>query len=243
MAATTEAPALDVQDVVGGYGAEDILRGLSMKVGRGEVVLVLGANGAGKSTALKAIVSLIRVGSGRIDLFGEDVTGSRTGEIIRRGVAYVPQGGRVFRDMTVEENLLMANVAVDRPTQPGALEQTYEFFPILKSKRRDRAANLSGGQRQMVALARALISKPQLLILDEPSLGLAPKVVNELMERILAIRKELGITVLLSEQNAQAGLAIADRVYFMRLGQSIYQSDHPQADLRDMATLGRLYLA
>jgi len=212
---------LEVRDVYGGYGGVDILNGVSLDVARGEIVIVIGPNGAGKSTALKAIVGLVEVRRGEMRFDGHDIKGQRTERLMHEGISYVPQTDNVFPSLTVRENLEMGAFIRD---DDGAeqMERVFELFPALKEKRRRAAGALSGGEQQMVAMGRALMVEPRLLLLDEPTAGLSPIIVGHIFENIQAIN-ELGISILLVEQNAKKGLAIADRGYVLAMGRNRYE--------------------
>src|SRR5438046_4753547 len=202
---------LTAYELVGGYGTIDILHGVSLNVGAGEIVTVIGPNGAGKSTAFKTIVGFLRPKSGRVVFNGEEITGMRPDLVLRRGLAYVPQGRLVFPQMTVLENLEMgAYTERDAARVAAAVERVYALFPILGERRRQKAGTMSGGEQQMVAIARALMTSPRLILLDEPSLGLSPKFVTLIFEKLLEMKRG-GFTLTLVEQNATRALAVADR--------------------------------
>ncbi|MCC6474819.1 MAG: ABC transporter ATP-binding protein [Burkholderiales bacterium] len=225
--------ALRLQALVAGYGNIDVLKGADVEVAHGEIVALIGANGAGKSTLLNTVIGAVPVRSGRVVVNGGEVTGLSTAKIVRSGIALVPERRQLFGDMSVEENLLLGGyrVAGARSSVRGVLEAQYQLFPVLAERRRQLARSLSGGEQQMLAIARARMSQPRLLLLDEPSLGLAPIMV----ERIMNLLRELhatGVTVLLVEQNARAALGIADRGYVMETGR-IVQEGSAQALLQD----------
>ena len=202
---------LSVRAIGAQYGRARVLHDVSFDVDEGQVVSVIGANGAGKSTLVKVISGMVRPTSGQIMFRGEDITTLPVHEIVSRGVVHVPEGRRLFGDMTVLENLLLGSThAGARASRPQGLENVYTLFPILAERRSQLAGTLSGGQQQMVAIARGLMSCPQLLMLDEPSLGLAPKVVTEILG-VISRLNEAGLTVLLIEQNVKHSLAISDR--------------------------------
>jgi branched-chain amino acid transport system ATP-binding protein len=213
--------ALEVQDLVAGYGGVDILNGVSLKLEEREAIAVLGANGAGKTTLLRTISGLLPVRRGSIRLFGEEIDGAPPHEIARSGVAHVPEGRQIFVRQTVAENLRLGGMGSDR--QEERLEQLLEVFPMLREKLRQLAGELPGGQQQMLAIARGLMSSPPLLMLDEPSLGLSPKLVDEFTELLRRLRSELGVTLLLVEQNAAVAATVADRAYVLRLGQIVLE--------------------
>ena len=212
------APLLQATGLTGGYGGMDILQGVDLAVEAHEVAVIIGPNGAGKSTAMKALIGLIPLKSGKVVYAGEEITGQAPERLVARGIAYVPQERNVFRTMTVEENLAMG-AYLRRGDLGETLARIYALFPALKDKRRQRAGELSGGQRQMVAIARALMIEPKLLLLDEPTVGLSPKVIGEIFERVLAINAG-GVGILMVEQNARAALEIAHRGYVLATGRN-----------------------
>jgi branched-chain amino acid transport system ATP-binding protein len=217
------APLLVAESITAGYGRLDILHGVSLTVGLHEIVSIIGPNGAGKSTAFKTIVGFLTPRSGRVMFNGEDVTGLRPDIVLRRGLAYVPQGRIVFPQMTVLENLEMgAYIERDPARVASALEQVYAMFPILSERRKQKAGTMSGGEQQMVAIARALMTTPRLILLDEPSLGLSPKFVTLIFEKLVELR-QAGYTLMLVEQNATRALAVADRGYVLELGRNRFE--------------------
>ena len=209
---------LEVTDLTVSYGAISALRNVSLTVSKGEIVTVIGSNGAGKSTLLKAICGIVPSNSGRISFEAEDVTRLGSPAMVQRGVALVPEGRHVFPDMTVRENLnLGAYYSRDRAQQRADFEKALATFPILKERLSLRAGGLSGGQQQMLVIGRAMMSRPRLLMLDEPSLGLAPTIVQQLAGIIRDLNAE-GTTVLLNEQNARMALKLASRAYVLATG-------------------------
>jgi branched-chain amino acid transport system ATP-binding protein len=214
-----------MRDVHGGYGGADILNGVSVRVDPGEVVVIVGPNGAGKSTAMKAVFGLVKVRKGTIVVGDTDVAGLRADQIVRHGVGYVPQTANVFPSLTVQENLELG-AYVRRDDWSGQLDRIYGLFPPLKEKRRQAAGTLSGGQRQMVAMGRALMLEPRLLLLDEPTAGLSPKFIGQIFEIVKQINA-LGISILMVEQNAKQALGIAHRGYVLSLGANRFEDTGP----------------
>ena len=206
------------EELTGGYGGPDILRGCTIAAERGEITVVVGPNGAGKSTAMRALFGLLRLRSGAVVLDGEDITSLAPQARARKGMGFVPQTDNVFRSMTVEENLEMGAFLRDDDFR-GTLEEVYGLFPALKEKRRQAAGELSGGQRQQVAIARALMNRPRALMLDEPSAGVSPIVTQELFERIIDVARA-GVAVLIVEQNARQALELADKGYVLVQGRN-----------------------
>lgn len=207
---------LEMHAVRGGYGEADILHGVSMTVGTREIVVIVGPNGAGKSTAMKAVFGLLDIRGGRIVFEGEDITAWAPDRIVRRGICYVPQVDNVFRAMSVHENLEMG-AFLRRGDLSAAYDRVYGLFPDLKAKRRNLAGDLSGGQRQMVAMGRALMLEPRLLLLDEPTAGLSPKYMEQIFQITRDVR-DSGVSILLVEQHAKQALAFCDRGYVLATG-------------------------
>jgi branched-chain amino acid transport system ATP-binding protein len=214
-AAGTPAPLLSIRDVKTFYGNIMALRGVGLEVFEGEIVTLIGANGAGKSTLMMTICGNPRARSGFIQHQGQDITQWPTHEIMRRGIAQAPEGRRIFGRMTVHENLLMGAEVAGRSDIAGLLEQVFTLFPRLKERIGQRGGTLSGGEQQMLAIGRALMSRPTLLLLDEPSLGLAPLVVRQIFGAIRELNRTTGLTVLLVEQNAYQALRLAHRGYVL----------------------------
>jgi ABC-type branched-subunit amino acid transport system ATPase component len=231
---------LEVRDLHAAYGKIEILHGVGLEVRRSELVSIIGPNGAGKSTALKSIVGLLPPRQGTVRFSGDDITGLRADKVLRRGLAYVPQGRIVFPQMTVLENLEMGAFTVEDPGQvAAALERVYALFAILRERRHQPAGTLSGGEQQMLAIARALMVSPSLIVLDEPSLGLSPKFVGFVFEKVLEM-KAAGLTMLIVEQNAAKALSVADRAYVLELGRNRFEG--PGRDLLNDPEVKRLYL-
>lgn len=229
-AETSTTPYLSATDMRGGYGKADILHGCNLSVNKGQIAVIVGPNGAGKSTAMKAVFGMLPLREGRITLAGEDIAPLSPQERVRKGMGFVPQVNNVFPSMTVEENLEMGAFIRDDDFRT-TMEQVFDLFPILKDKRRQAAGELSGGQRQQVAVGRALMTRPQLLMLDEPTAGVSPIVMDELFDRIIEIART-GISILMVEQNARQALGIADIGYVLVQGENRY-TDTGQALLAD----------
>ncbi len=231
---------LRLEAVSAGYGRAPVLSGVTVEVARGELVCLVGANGAGKSTTLKTISGLLRPSAGRIVLDGREIQGLPPQEILRRGIAHCPEGRRVFPDLTVRENLEMgAYVRRDARGVAADLEQVLAHFPILAERRRQVAGTLSGGEQQMLAIGRVLMARPRLILFDEPSLGLAPALVEATFRIIADIRKD-GATVFMVEQNAYMALRMATRAYVMEAGRITLEG--PAPDLLENEHVRRAYL-
>ena len=231
---------LELRDIVAEYGAVRALDGVSLGVRRGEVVAVMGPNGAGKSTVLKAVMGLAPVVSGRVYWRGRPLAAA-THEIVREGIAFVPQGRRVFTHLTIAENLEMGCLYLnDRAEKARRREAVLELFPILHEKRRDLASQMSGGQQQMLALGRGLMAAPELLLLDEPTLGLAPIIVTEVFQKVAEISRRLNTTIMVVEHNIKGVLDIVDRAYVLDKG-AVVHNGTPQS-IRDTDILTQVFL-
>jgi branched-chain amino acid transport system ATP-binding protein len=213
-------PFLIGEAMTGGYGATDILHDCTIAVEKGQIAVIVGPNGAGKSTAMKAVFGMLNLRGGSVRLNGEDITKLSPQDRVARGMAFVPQTHNIFTSMTVEENLEMG-AFLRRDDIKATLEQVYHLFPILKTKRHQPAGELSGGQRQQVAVGRALMTQPQVLMLDEPTAGVSPIVMDELFDRIIEVARS-GISILMVEQNARQALNIADKGYVLVQGANRY---------------------
>jgi branched-chain amino acid transport system ATP-binding protein len=214
--------SLEVTGLNAGYGRVPILDNVSFHVDEGEVVAMIGPNGAGKTTLLRTISGLLHPFSGSIAFRGRNIEGMAPHHVTKVGISHVPEGGKPFANMTVMENLLMGAYGNRESLKTGVLGEVFEIFPVLKERRDQLAKTLSGGERQMLAIGRGLTSRPRLLMLDEPSLGLAPKLVDDIYEKLQALR-ELGLTVLLVEQNIYYALELADRGYVLENGRIVLE--------------------
>ena len=230
---------LEVSGLKAGYGVIQVLHGIDFHVDEGEVVVILGANGAGKTTTLRAICGMIET-SGSVKLNDEEIITQKSADIVRRGVAHVPQGRGTFPELSVEDNLEVGAYTRSDNEIEADMERWYETYPVLYERRTQAAGSLSGGEQQMLAVARALMSRPSLLLLDEPSLGLAPLIVEDLFERFAALNKEQGTTLLVVEQNAQLALGIADRGYVLASGE--IDVEGPADELINDDAIRRAYL-
>ncbi|HEV2219696.1 MAG TPA: ABC transporter ATP-binding protein [Casimicrobiaceae bacterium] len=220
-----KSPLLVLDRLAVAYGGIQAVKGIDLAVGAGELVCLIGANGAGKTTTLKGVCGLLPVKSGAIRYRGDDITGRRSFELVRRGLVMVPEGRGVFGALTIEENLAMgAYIRDDRTAIREDVERVFTLFPRLKERRRQTAGTLSGGEQQMLAIGRALMSRPKLLLLDEPSMGLAPLMVQKVFETIIEVSRE-GVTILLIEQNAKLALEVSDRGYVMESGEIILEGE------------------
>ena len=231
--------ALQATELEAGYGALQILFGIDLEVRQGEHVLIFGPNGAGKSTLIKALFGLVKPSAGRVTLAGNDVTGQAPERMVAHGMAYVPQVSNVFGTMTVLENLEIGGARLSRSRREARIEEMIALFPVLGERRKQFAGTLSGGERQMLALARALIPEPSVLFLDEPSAGVAPKIVHEIFQLVAGLR-QTGVSVIMIEQNARQALPHVDRGYVLE-GGSVKMTDTAGFLLHD-AEIAKLYL-
>jgi len=241
-ASATTGEVLRVEGLHAGYGKHVVLDDVSLTVGEGELVALLGHNGAGKTTALRAITGQLRPSRGRIDLDGRDVTGHSPAATAKLGMSMVPQGQNVFATMTIDENLrLAAAVAAGRSGNARSQDEVRSFvqdmFPILKERGKEKAGALSGGQRQMVAISMALMTQPRLMLLDEPSTGLAPVLVDEVLAAVRTVNRELGTSVLLVEQDTKRVLRVSDRVYVIKLGVQVFTGTPDEMHQQDWSQL------
>lgn len=236
---TTTDLVLDVKGLEGGYGQIQVLHGLDFHVADGEIVVILGANGAGKTTTLRAVSGMIpRTGS--VKLRGEDISNAKAPDLVRKGVAHVPQGRGTLPELSVEDNLRVGAYTRDDNEVDADIDKWFDVYPVLGERKNQRAGSLSGGEQQMLAVSRALMSRPSLLLLDEPSLGLAPIIVAELFERFAEINKETGTTMLVVEQNAQLALGIGDRGYVLESGEIF--TEGPADELINDDAIRKAYL-
>ncbi len=230
---------LELEDVRGGYGKLEILQSASLRVPDGAIVGIIGPNGAGKSTLLKTAFGYLAPWAGRIALDGQPIAGRRPDEIMRRGVGYLAQAGGLFAEMTVHDNLVLGGYTVSRADKRRAIEDVYARFPLFRDRRRQLAGALSGGEQRLLAIARALIVRPRLLLLDEPSAALAPRVIDQVYATLVALNRD-GLAMLIVEQNVEAILAVAHRVFVLDLGRNAF--DGTPAELRGSDRIRRLYL-
>jgi branched-chain amino acid transport system ATP-binding protein len=218
------AAYLSVEGLLANYGKMPVLRGVDMTVAQGEIVLLIGHNGAGKSTTPKAIFGLVRPASGRITWRGEDITGRSSARNVAAGMGFMPQGLGVFAGLSVADNLRMGSYALaDGAEEAQRLKVVFSLFPMLAERRAERAGALSGGQQRTLSLGIALMGRPELLFIDEPSIGLSPAMVQQVMEQIVRINRDLGTTIMLIEQNVRPALAISHRVYVLKLGRVVLE--------------------
>jgi branched-chain amino acid transport system ATP-binding protein len=239
---TSEHPLLSVDDLSTGYSKKIVLEGVSFYIKEGERIAIVGRNGAGKSTLLLTLLGVVKAWKGKVIYLNKDYTLWSAGERVRSGMALVPQGGRVFANLMVRENLeLGAYVIENSAAVASSMELVYETFPVLRERTTQDAGTMSGGERQMLAIGRAMMSQPKLLMLDEPSLGLAPVVVKELMDKIYGLSTALKTTILIVEQNVRAAFKIVERVYVLKLGKIVLE-ERPETLLSD-ERLRKAYLA
>ncbi len=236
----TSAASLEIRDVTAGYGGAPVLRGVTVTAQAGTITAVLGANGAGKTTLLRAIDGSLKLGAGHIKLDGTELSGRQPEDISRAGVAHVPEGQGVITELTVAENLQLGLLLRPRGERAAALADLYKRFGVLAERRHLAAGTLSGGERQMLVIARALATNPRVLLLDEPSLGLAPKIVRAVLDLIKQLKDDTGLTIVLVEQNARSALAIADTGVVLNLGAVVATA--PACELAADDALRRHYL-
>lgn len=222
------APLLEVRGLTAGYGAASVLHGVDLQIAEGEITAVVGANGAGKSTLLRTLSGLVSPSSGEATFDGTPLLGTRVEDMVRLGIAHVPEGRGVIAELTVDENLRLGGLwRSDKADARAAVAEAYELFEPLARRRESAGHQLSGGERQMLAIGRALVARPRLLLLDEPSLGLAPRVTAQIMALLQRLRDATGLTVLLVEQNVRSALSIADRGVVLALGHVVADRDAP----------------
>jgi len=233
---------LELKDVVAGYLPDvNVLQGITIAVEPGELVCMIGPNGAGKSTVLRTISGLLTPTQGSIRFAGKEISGLRPDLVLHEGIAHVPQGHSSFPEMTVQENLLMgAYILRDRAERRRRMDKVYEMFPVLKERKNEKAGNFSGGQQKILEMGRALMLEPKMILLDEPSLGLAPITAKQVFDTIKSLKDDIGMTVLMVEQNAKSGLAIADRAYVLELG--VERLEGPASTLLNDPRVAELYL-
>jgi branched-chain amino acid transport system ATP-binding protein len=230
---------LEVKGLRAGYGPTHVLHGLDFAVEEAGVTTLLGANGAGKTTTLRAVCGMVRT-EGEVTLAGERITGLATEDVARRGVAHVPDGRGTFMELTVEENFRLGAYVRRDPDVARDFERMWEWFPRLRQRWKQQAGTLSGGEQQMLAIARALLLRPRLLLLDEPSFGLAPLIVQDIFAILRRVREESGVGILLVEQNANLALELADRAYLLETGRIVMSG--PAAEIRQDEAIRRSYL-
>ena len=234
------SPVLDASGIIAGYSPDlPILHGVSAHVGAGEIVSIIGPNGAGKSTFIKAVYGMLTVTAGTVLLDGTDITGTPPHQLAGAGVGFVPQTGNVFASLSIHENLVIGGAALPKPKAQTRIDEIYAMYPILKDRMREKAGVLSGGQRQILAVARALLTEPRLILLDEPTAGLSPMAAQELFDVVRGLAKS-GAAVLMVEQNAKAALRISDRGYVLAEGQN--RIDGPAQALLDDPEIGEIFL-
>jgi branched-chain amino acid transport system ATP-binding protein len=235
----TDKPLLSVNDLVVRYGQIEALHGVSLEVFPGEVVALIGSNGAGKSTTLRAVSGMIPVVGGSVSFNGQEITNLRGDQIVRRGLAHIPEGRQIFGDQSVFDNLLLGGFSLDNRASRNLADDEIRRFPVLYERRKQRAGTLSGGEQQMLAISRGLMSRPKMLLMDEPSMGLAPLLVRQVAQTILDLNAQ-GVTVLLVEQLASMALAVADRAYVIQNG--VVRLQGKSKDVAANPEVVRLYL-
>ncbi len=233
------SPLLALDDLSVRYGQVEALHGVSLEVFSGEIVALIGSNGAGKSTTLRAISGMVHVQRGAVRFDGQDITTLRSDQIVRRGLAHIPEGRQIFGDQSVFDNLLLGGISLGRRASRLAAEQEIRRFPVLFERRNQPAGTLSGGEQQMLAISRGLMSRPKMLLMDEPSMGLAPLLVRQVAQTILDLNAQ-GVTILLVEQMASMALAVADRAYVLQNG--VVRLEGPSASVGSNPDVVRLYL-
>jgi len=233
---------LEIKNVTAGYLPDvNVLQGINIHVNKGELVCMIGPNGAGKSTVLRAISGILKPNQGEIIFDSKSIGGLRPDLVLRQGIAHVPQGHSSFPEMTVQENLLMGAYVLNNKTERDRrMEKVYAMFPFLKERRNEKAGNFSGGQQKILEVGRALMLEPKMILLDEPSLGLAPITAKQVFDTIKSLKNDMGMTVLMVEQNAKSGLAIADRAYVLELG--VERLEGPAQTLLSDPRVAELYL-
>ena len=231
-------PILELEDIHCGYGKIKIVFGVPLSLQAKEIAVVAGPNGSGKSTLVTAVVHLVDITEGRVRFEGNDITEESPEAICSGGIGYVPQRNNIFRALSIEENLEMGSLAMKAAERREAIQGMYRLFPLLEERRAERADTLSGGERQMLAIARALIAKPRLLILDEPTAALAPKIIKDLMHKVLEIR-DTGVTILLVEQNLRSAIEIADKGLIMTSGAMVFEGT--KAEMLESDRIAELY--
>lgn len=228
----SDGTLLEISGVTGGYGAETVLQGVDLTLARGEIVAVIGRNGVGKTTLMRMLSGLLRPRTGTIRLDGRDVTRASAALRARAGIGYIPQGREVFPDLTVRENLIVGEEASRGRARPD-LEQVHEFFPILRDRAHQRAGTLSGGQQQQLAIGRAMMGCPRLMLLDEPSEGIQPSIVKDIARNVLRLNRQTGLAVLLVEQNLDLIVSIAQRGYVLEKGRVVAELGRTEITSRD----------
>ncbi|NKJ08907.1 ABC transporter ATP-binding protein [Rhizobium sp. SG741] len=239
MTSTTSRPLLKIAGLSSGYGRVGVLEGVDLEVDEREIVVILGPNGAGKTTLLNSISGVAKATAGTIEFDGKPITGARPEQVVRMGLAHCPEGRQIFQRLTVEENLVAAHIGRGGKTFEALRNEVFELFPILKERRNGMASRMSGGQQQMLAIGRALMAEPKLLMLDEPSLGLAPKIIQQIFHIILDLSRS-GISILLVEQNVQLALECSDYAYLLNTGR--VRLHGPAQELAAHSDIGDLYL-